>query len=87
MYDVMANALTHEDMQKYGNLGSQIGDERPISQVRFSPNSEFLATGSWSGTVKIWSVPSCVNTKVLRGKIRVHPVMSNTNQGHCLRTR
>ncbi|KAF7308772.1 WD-REPEATS-REGION domain-containing protein [Mycena kentingensis (nom. inval.)] len=55
------------EVQKFTNLGSQIGDERPISQVRFSPNNEILATGSWSGTVKLWNVPACTPIRSLRG--------------------
>ena len=54
-------------IQKFSNLGSQIGDERPISQVRFSPNNQILATGSWSGTVKLWNVPACTPIRTLRG--------------------
>jgi U4/U6 small nuclear ribonucleoprotein PRP4 len=54
-------------IQKFANLGSQIGDERPISQVRFSPNNQVLATGSWSGTVKLWNVPACTPICALRG--------------------
>ena len=53
--------------QKIANLGSQIGDERPISQVRFAPNNDILATGSWSGTVKLWNVPACTPIRSLRG--------------------
>ncbi|KAG6821436.1 hypothetical protein H0H93_010160 [Arthromyces matolae] len=53
--------------QKFANLGSQIGDERPISQVRFAPNNKILATGSWSGTVKLWNVPACTTITTLRG--------------------
>ncbi|KAJ7091384.1 WD40-repeat-containing domain protein [Mycena belliarum] len=55
------------EVKKYTNLGSQIGDERPISQVRFAPNNEILATGSWSGTVRIWNVPACTPIRSLRG--------------------
>ncbi|KII87359.1 hypothetical protein PLICRDRAFT_42987 [Plicaturopsis crispa FD-325 SS-3] len=55
------------EVKKYANLGSQIGDERPISQVRFAPNNTTLATGSWSGTVKLWNVPACTPIKSLRG--------------------
>ena len=55
------------DHQKIANLGSQIGDERPISQVRFAPNNDILATGSWSGTVKLWNVPACTPIRSLRG--------------------
>lgn len=36
--------------------------------VRFSPNSQILATGSWSGGVKLWNVPSCTPLRSLRGK-------------------
>ncbi|KAG6854037.1 hypothetical protein C0991_011242 [Blastosporella zonata] len=54
-------------VKKFANLGSQIGDERPISQVRFAPNNEILATGSWSGTVKLWNVPACTPIRTLRG--------------------
>src|SRR5258707_9136827 len=50
------------------NIGSQIGDDRPISVVRFSPNSKLLATGSWTGLVKVWSVPDCKLSSTLRGR-------------------
>lgn len=55
------------EVKKFANLGSQIGDDRPISQVRFAPNNEILATGSWSGTVKLWNVPACTPIRSLRG--------------------
>jgi U4/U6 small nuclear ribonucleoprotein PRP4 len=53
----------------FSNLGSQIGDERPVSLVRFAPNGETLATGSWSGSVKLWNVPACTPIRTLRGKL------------------
>lgn len=53
----------------FSNLGSQIGDERPISLVRFAPNGETLATGSWSGSVKLWNVPACTLIRTLRGEL------------------
>uniref|UniRef100_A0A0A9YDH1 U4/U6 small nuclear ribonucleoprotein Prp4 n=1 Tax=Lygus hesperus TaxID=30085 RepID=A0A0A9YDH1_LYGHE len=46
---------------------SQIGDTRPISYCCFSPDSSMLATSSWSGLCKIWSIPDCEEKKVLRG--------------------
>ncbi|KAH9983889.1 U4/U6 snRNP-specific spliceosomal protein [Russula compacta] len=55
------------DVKTFSNLGSQIGDERPISLVRFAPNGEILATGSWSGSVKLWNVPACTPIRTLRG--------------------
>ncbi|KIP08836.1 hypothetical protein PHLGIDRAFT_116960 [Phlebiopsis gigantea 11061_1 CR5-6] len=55
------------EVKNFAELGSQIGDERPISQVRFSPNSKILATGSWAGNIKLWDIPSCRPIRTLRG--------------------
>ena len=34
---------------------SQLGDERPLSDVSISPDGSLLLTGSWSGGVAVWS--------------------------------
>ncbi|CAH2101529.1 unnamed protein product [Euphydryas editha] len=46
---------------------SQIGDTRPISFCRFSSDSQMLITSSWSGLVKVWSVPDCKLLQTLVG--------------------
>ncbi|KAG8691014.1 hypothetical protein FRC09_011752 [Ceratobasidium sp. 395] len=67
------------EIKKFTTYGSQIGDERPISQVKFSPDGKLLATGSWSGNVKLWNVPACDVATSLRahgdrvGGIAWHP--------------
>ncbi|KAK9898308.1 WD40 repeat-like protein [Cystobasidium minutum MCA 4210] len=55
------------ELKTYTSLGSQFADERPICSVRFSPNSQYLCTGSWSGTVKVWDVPGCTMLDELKG--------------------
>ncbi|TFY57871.1 hypothetical protein EVJ58_g6757 [Rhodofomes roseus] len=57
------------EARRFAELGSQIGDDRPIAQVRFSPNSEILATGSWSGNVKLWNIPNCTPMRTLRAMV------------------
>lgn len=41
------------------NQSSEIGDDRPIVGCAFSPDGKQLATGSWSGSLKVWSSPEC----------------------------
>ena len=48
-------------------LASQIADTRPVSWCQFSPDSQYLATGSWSGLCKVWSVPDCKEKITFRG--------------------
>lgn len=56
------------DLKTFSNLGSQIGDTRALSSLRFSPDSSMLLTSSWTGTAKLWSVPACKEIKTIRGK-------------------
>ncbi|XP_062515277.1 U4/U6 small nuclear ribonucleoprotein Prp4-like [Corticium candelabrum] len=57
----------HQSLRTFNNHCSQVGDDRPIAVCRFSPDSKLLATGSWSGLCKLWSVPDCEQIRVLRG--------------------
>lgn len=57
----------YEPLKQYTSLGSQTADERAISMVRFSPSGSHLATGSWSGGVKLWNIPSATHHRTLRG--------------------
>jgi len=46
---------------------SQVVDSRPVSFCQFSPDSSMLATSSWSGVCKLWTVPDCKEVRSLRG--------------------
>ncbi|CAI8050160.1 U4/U6 small nuclear ribonucleoprotein Prp4 [Geodia barretti] len=69
----------HKALRSLSNSASQVGDERPVSFCQFSPDSQQLATCSWSGLCKLWSLPSCNLIRVLRshneraGSIVWHP--------------
>ena len=41
------------------NQSSEIADDRPSAACEFAPGGAILATGAWSGLVKLWSVPAC----------------------------
>lgn len=63
---VKLRSKVFEPIKTYTSLGSQIGDDRPVSVTRFAPNSQLLATASWSGSVKLWQVPSATHQLTLR---------------------
>ncbi|KAJ1961252.1 hypothetical protein GGI12_003346 [Dipsacomyces acuminosporus] len=56
-----------KSLESYANVGSQVGDERPLSRVAFSPNSQLLLSSSWSGLIKLWDVPGCQPVRTFRG--------------------
>ncbi|GAB6023365.1 U4/U6 small nuclear ribonucleoprotein Prp4 [Chamberlinius hualienensis] len=57
----------HKKLRTLNICASQIGDTRPLSSCQFSPDSKLLATSSWSGLCKLWSVPDCNLVRVLKG--------------------
>ncbi|KAK2567142.1 U4/U6 small nuclear ribonucleoprotein Prp4 [Acropora cervicornis] len=61
----------HRRLRGLNNFCSQIGDDRPLSFCQFSPDSSMLATASWSGLCKLWSIPDCEPIAVLRGKLNI----------------
>ncbi|KTW26846.1 uncharacterized protein T551_03308 [Pneumocystis jirovecii RU7] len=56
-------------LKTYVSMGSQIGADRPVGIARFSPNSQYIASGSWSGTCKLYSVPDLEEKYKFRGHI------------------
>lgn len=59
----------YAELKTFTNLGSQIGDTRPLSSLRFSPDSSMLLTSSWTGAAKLWSIPACKEIKTLKGAL------------------
>jgi len=57
----------HRKSRALINFCSQIGDSRPLSHCQFSPNGKLLATASWSGLCKLWSVPDGNEVRTLTG--------------------
>ncbi|KAJ5366971.1 hypothetical protein N7541_000912 [Penicillium brevicompactum] len=47
-----------EKLEKFDLFGSQIAGDRPVSICRFAPDGKTLATGNWSGGIKLLSVPN-----------------------------
>ena len=45
-----------ERLSKLQNFCSEVGDTRPVASVGFSADSTRLATASWSGIGKVWSL-------------------------------
>ncbi len=64
------------NFSKFINVTSEIGDERPLTAMGFSPDSLKIATGAWSGSCKLWNITSsstCSHTVTLRGHTeRIH---------------
>ncbi|KAI8917951.1 WD40-repeat-containing domain protein [Entophlyctis helioformis] len=57
----------YTSLQGFETRSLQFGDERPMGFCGFTPNSKILATASWSGLIKLWSVPDSQQVAVLRG--------------------
>lgn len=77
-------------MRGFGNYCSQIGDSRPLSSCRFSPDSKMVAISSWSGLCKLWSVPDCELIKTFSGhecnasSVVFHPESTLSQDKHSL---
>eukprot|EP00919_Chromeraceae_sp_WS-2016_P062345 GHVR01147607.1.p1 GENE.GHVR01147607.1~~GHVR01147607.1.p1 ORF type:complete len:445 (-),score=132.78 GHVR01147607.1:130-1464(-) len=61
-------ALLGDDLRdNLGIVGSQVGDGRPLTIARLSPDATLAATASWVGSVRLWDLPSCSHVKTLMG--------------------
>ena len=76
----MCRASTCRGLQ-VTNQSSEIADDRPSAACEFSPDGTTLATGAWSGLVKLWSLPDC--QKKLTIKAHDDRVTGRACQLHC----
>ncbi|KAJ2720814.1 hypothetical protein GGI07_004380 [Coemansia sp. Benny D115] len=51
----------------YTICGSQVGDSRPLGSICFTRDSQSLLVSSWSGSIKLWSVPQLTSQRTFRG--------------------
>ncbi|KAJ2156769.1 hypothetical protein GGF46_004972 [Coemansia sp. RSA 552] len=56
-----------ESLKTYTVMGSQMGDDRPLSRIVFLPDCRRVLTGAWSGAIKLWDIPSCTTSRLFRG--------------------
>lgn len=47
-----------DEAKTFSLLGTQSGFDRPVSAVKFAPNSQLIAAGDWAGSVNIMSLPN-----------------------------
>lgn len=64
--EVFKTQKAERKLQRYVNLSSEIGDNRPISSIHFAPDSKRIVTASWGGLCKVWSVPHSEHLCTLR---------------------
>lgn len=57
----------YKSLNQWNIFGSQIGDDRPLTCIKFSPDSKLICNGSMSGLIKLWQVPNCTEVRTLRG--------------------
>lgn len=56
-----------EKLNTYNLYGSQIAGDRPVSICRFSPNGEKIATGNWSGGIRLLTIPDLEEKLSVKG--------------------
>ncbi|KAJ1730151.1 hypothetical protein LPJ61_003170 [Coemansia biformis] len=56
-----------KSLVSYATVGSQVGDTRPLARVVFTPDSQRILTGSWSGAIALWDIPGCRQLRSFRG--------------------
>ncbi|PRW05847.1 U4 U6 small nuclear ribonucleo PRP4 [Chlorella sorokiniana] len=79
-------AAAERQLRIMTNQASEIGDERPIAGCCFSPDGSQLATGAWSGTLKVWAMPSLQKQLTIKAHaervtgVAWHPEASTTGR-------
>lgn len=87
--EVQAAEQLEQRVKSIVHQTSEVGDERPISSCQFSSDGELLITSSWSGNVKIWSIPSCTTKLTIKAHpdrvtgVACHPSMTAANEMDC----
>ncbi|XP_044331188.1 U4/U6 small nuclear ribonucleoprotein PRP4-like protein [Triticum aestivum] len=65
---------------------SEIGDDRPLTGCSFSRDASMLATSSWSGIVKVWSMPQIAKIATLKGHTERATDVAFSPVDNCLAT-
>jgi U4/U6 small nuclear ribonucleoprotein PRP4 len=80
-------ARAEQTLKLMMNQSSEVADERPIVGCQFSPDGSQLATGAWSGVLKVWSMPLCQKLLTIKAHseritgVAWHPEASSSGRG------